>query len=367
MGRTFSRTFIYKDGSDSNRLKVLTSKTNVKLQPNGSSYPTGAIALTETSAGVSGIYKNDDVGDGVYKLYIDDVYRSEFGIFYVADDDIAQYAKIAGGNSFSGDQSVTGNVAITADLTIGNDLIIAGSVDVTEVILALEMFVNAAGAPYTTNTPSYDTSLVWKSWVDTQIAAINLSPYQESSNFRRCIPNGTEETNKVYTTLLAASNSFSSPASGNNCNVHIPGTGSSTSYIGGAVGFCRDYVNFSAAGRHINIIFSDGATNSKITKFENCTIFFGANDYTTARTMSNKTFINCTIYAYKDTTYTTCTLINCRFIHSSTYKVYLTGSTTAESCFFNNEYDKAGLTTGYVAGCFGIDITTLPTDPTVPA
>jgi len=352
MSTAFSRSLWYKDTGDSNRLKLLTGKTNVKLQPNGSSYPTGAILLSETGV-ASGIYKNDTVPDGLYKIYIDDVYRSEFGIFYIADGDISIYALLAGGNTFSGNQLFEDNVHVE------------GQIDVDTSVVALELFVDVDGAPYTTNTPSFNTSLIWKGYLDARIAAINLSPYQESSNFRRCIPNGTTETNKVYTTIRDAAGSFASPSANNNCMVQISGTGAISKYITAKSNACVDYVNYKGVGRHINIIFSDGATNSKICTFENCTLFFGANDFAAARNMSNKTYINCTIYAYKDTTFTGCTLINCRIIHSSTYKAYLVGTTTAENCFFNNEYDKTGLTTGYVAGCFGIDITTLPTDPSV--
>lgn len=355
MSTAFSRSLWYKDTGDSNRLKLLTGKTNVKLQPNGSSYPTGALALTETGV-ASGIYKNDTVSEGLYKLYIDDVYRSEFGIFYITDDDVAIYAKIAGGNTFTGLQTMD-------DLVVYDSITGAAYLTIALDIVARELFVDSLATPFLTNTPTYGSSLIWKDYLEYRLANINVTPYQESSNFRRCIPNGTTETNKVYPTLKSASQSFASPSANNECNVHIPGTGSSTRYVTAIPGTCINYVNFSGAGRHIHMVFSDGSANSIISKFENLTIYFGANDYSTARTIANKTFINCTIYAYKDTTFSNCTLINCRIIHSSTYKAYLTNATIVELCGFNNEYDKSGLTSGYVAGAFGIDVTTLPTDP----
>lgn len=345
MPTTFSRSLWYKDSGDSDRLKLLTGKTNVKLQPAASSYPTGAIALTETTPGSSGIYSNASVPDGNYKLYIDDAFRSEYGTFWIGDDELALYAKLAGGNTFTGNQ-------IFDDQIVINDIIVAD-----------EAFIAADSDPYINNDPSFDTTLIWLGYLESRLAAINVSPYQESSNFRRCIPNGVNETNKVYTTLKAASASFASPSINNQCNVFIPGTGSVSRYISARPGTLIDYVNFTGAGRHINFVLSDGSSNTKITTFENLTLFFGANDYASARSYSNKTFINCTIYAYKDTTFSNCTLINCRVIHASTYKAYLTGGTIVENTGFNNEYDKTGITTGYVVNAYGIDVTTLPTDP----
>ena len=354
MGRTYSRQLFYKDTGDSNRVKVYSGLTNVKLQPITSSYPSGAIALSETGVG-TGIYKNNDVADGVYILYINDVSKeTDYGQFWIGDDDLSPYAKKAGGNTFSGDQTFEDDIQIDGDLNVDLD------------IIARELFINASGAPYTSNTPSYASSVIWLAYLESRLSALIVTPYQESKNRVRVIVEGTNETGKVYTAIKAASASFASPGANNQCLVDIIGTGSISKYINMDAGSMRDYVHFAGAGKHIFMICRDGVTNSKISNLENMTIIFGANDFTGDRTYANKRIENCDIYLYKNMTWNNTDLFNCRVIHASTYKSTFTGTSKVEKCGFNNEPDYSGISGGYQSNNYGIDVSSLPTDPSTP-
>lgn len=368
MGKSYSRTLFYKDTGDSNRIKVYSGLTNVKLQPVGSSYPTGAIALSETGVG-KGIYKNDDVADGVYILYINDVSKeTDYGQFWIGDEALNGYAKLSGGNSFTGAQSMDGDLTIGDDFTASGDIAgggalnIDGNATILGNIVGRELFVSALGTPYTSNTPTYGTSLVWLTYLESRLSALVLNPYQETRNKVRVIADGTQETGKVYRSALAASASFSSPGLNNQCLVEFSGSGNVTRFVTMDPGTMRDYVHFAAVGKHIHTIVSDGATNAMITTFKNCTLYFGANDYATDRTYANKRFEDCDIYCYKNTTFNNCELIRCRIIHASSYKAYLAGSTKCEMCGFKNEPSE-DFSGGYNVASYGLDITSLPTDP----
>jgi hypothetical protein len=198
------------------------------------------------------------------------------------------------------------------------------------------------------------------------IASIVVTPYQESVNRVRVMGGGVLNTGKVYTNIHDASNYFGSPDIDNQCLVMIEGTGNSYRYLTMIPNTLRDYVNFRGAGRHINIIMSDGSSNYKIVNFEDMTLLFGAGDYGVDRQYVNMKFINCRIFAYKNTIFHNCELINCEIIHASTYKSFLTNSTLAFNCVFNNEFDDSGITDGKVLNCSSGFTFTLPDDPTVP-
>ncbi len=354
MGRAYSRPLIYEDTGDSNRLKLQKGLTTVYLQPITLYYPTGRIQLAETAVN-SGVYKADDVADGVYILYIADVSKeTTYGQFWIGDDNLSLYAKLAGGNTFTGDQLFSNGVAVTEELTVTLD------------IIGRELFVDASGSPYLTNTPTYNSSLIWLGYLESRLSNLPNNPFQESINKVRCMPGATVETGKVYTTPKAASAYFATPGINNQCLVEIVGTGSISQYINMDAGTMRDYVHFRGAGKHIKVICRDGSTNAKITNFENLTVIFGANDFTIDRVYANKRFDNCDLYFYKNMTFNNCTLIGCRLIFASTYKAYLAGTTIVEVCGFNNEYETDISAGGYIALDYGIDITTLPTDPSLP-
>lgn len=281
--------------------------------------------------GTTGIYKFSGIPDGKYHKLIDGVQSGTFGVTngrYIADDDLP-YLKVSGGNIYSGNQTLIGNLSLTGQVFADLD------------VIARELFINSGSTPFLTNTPSFNTSLVWKSWVEARIAEIVVTPYQESSNRVRCIPNGIQETNKVYRTPKLCAQSFASPSVTNQCAVLVEGMGSASQYLNLDLNTLRNYVHFIGAGKHCKIIMRDGATNTKTMNWERLTIIFGAVDFSTAREYSGMTFEDCDIYAYRDTTFNNCNLIRCNIYHASTYKAILKGTTSARYCGFLNDPDKS--------------------------
>lgn len=313
---------------------------------------------TGVEEGASGIYKFTNIPNGKYHKLIDGVQSGTFGVTngrYIADD-LLPYAKLAGGNTFSGNQ------------TFQNDVQIDGPLNVALYATALELFINALSPAYTGNTPSFNNSLVWKSWVESQIASIVVTPYQESSNLVRCIPNGTQEANKVYRTPKLCAASFASPSATNQCAVLVSGMGAALQYLNLDLNTLRNYVHFLGTGKHCKIIMRDGSSNTKTMNWKNLTIIFGALDFGVDREYSSMTFEDCDIYAYRNTTFNNCNLIRCRIFHASTYKAFLKGSTTAEMCGFLNDPDKSLLSDPATAvGSYKLFLPGgMPLDPSTP-
>lgn len=212
--------------------------------------------------------------------------------------------------------------------------------------------------------PQSSNQLIWNGWLESRLASLVLIPYQESANKRRCIPGGNIEANKVYPTPKLCSASFAAPSATMECCVEISGTGASSQYINFPVGTLRDYVHWTAPLKHVKVVMSDLAANTKTCIFSNLTIFFGANDYSIDREYANMTFVDCDIYAYKNTTFNNCRLIRCRIIHAATYQAKLKGNTICELTGFNNDYDKSLLSSGYEpSGAYSIYGEAMPTDP----
>ena len=377
-GRNFTIPLIYADAGDANRLKMLTGKT-VTLRE--SPYSADLYVLAETGAG-TGIYGNANVEDKLVRLFIDGAYKTDYGTFWTFGDGaaliLAAYLKKDGTVIVTGDFNFGGKkiTNLLAGSANGEALIYeqALKLNITNqiVLQTFSLFYNkiikylpndVTGEYVVLSDPG---SLVYKKYIDDLIAGLIVTPYQESINLVRCIPSGTTEINKVYLTLLSAIASFSSPGVNNQCSVLIPGTGIATQYIKATPGSLKNYVNVFGAGKHIGLVCQDGSSNTKTMTFKNLTIFFGANDYAVDREYSSFRFEDCDIYHYRNFTANNCELIRSRFIGASAYKIYLKGATKAELCAFNNEADSSLLTTGYKAACYGVDVTTLPTDPSTP-
>jgi hypothetical protein len=212
--------------------------------------------------------------------------------------------------------------------------------------------------------PSNPQDAATKHYVDQQIAGVPLTPFQESVNRVRVMGGGTVQPGKVYNNIHDASNYFATPGAGNQCLVQVEGCGTTGAYLNISTGSLRDYVNLSGSGRHVQVLMEDGSSNSKIVIFENMTIYLGAGTYGD-RTFANMKFINCRIFAYRNTNFINCELTDCEIIHASTYKAYLIDDTRAFGCYFNNEFNDAGLITGAVLNCGAGFAYTMPNDPTI--
>lgn len=336
------------------RLPVFQTGKTVKVKLAGSPFT----EYSGVEEGTTGIYKFTGVEDGKYHKLIDGVQSGTFGVTngrYIADDDMAQYAKLAGNNTFTGNNTYSGTGTHNGTNNFNGSAVIKYPSFKPD----SEWYTNAA-----LNLPA--NGCVPHNYLLGLIAGLVTVPFQESTNYVRVIPNGVTETGKVYTSVKSATSFFASPSDTNQCMVEIRGTGIASKYIIASPGTLRDYVHIKGAGRHINLILSDGPALSKQVTLENMTIFLGANDFSGAREYSNLKIINCTVYSYRDTTWNSCELLFSRFIYASTYKSKLKGAVKCEMCGFNNEPDLSLISGGYNVGNYGIDITSLPVDPSTP-
>lgn len=211
-----------------------------------------------------GTYEFGSVGDpilpGDYKLYDDATELTAFGIIRIGEPDavlLTEDNTISGDNTFSGANTFTGlitadNINISGDVAIatGGNLTVAdapvASTDVvrktdladyavldggnefndTQVFQGNVSFENAP--PTCATAPTSSSHLANKTYVD----SVSVIPFQESSNKRRLIPDGTQQTNKVYTTWSAVQTNASSYSGPNwRINIEIPGAGESSNAI----------------------------------------------------------------------------------------------------------------------------------------
>lgn len=81
-GKSFSLPLFYIDSGDGNTVKMLTGKTvTLRESPD---FSTTLYTLAETST--PGVYKNDNVEDKIVRLYVDGVYKSDYGTFRTYGD-----------------------------------------------------------------------------------------------------------------------------------------------------------------------------------------------------------------------------------------------------------------------------------------
>lgn len=188
--------------------------------------------------------------------------------------------------------------------------------------------------PTTDSDPTTSNSLTRKSWVLSQIAAITVTPFQNSPNKVRLIPGGTTETAKVYTTYALAQNyARLYPASNDHrIQIDIEGAGSGGTTIAvtnGAISgnsAFNSYVSLKGANQNINLVVDDDAfsvtagsvilTDLKISrdddgdgtpsfanfKFVNCYFDFD----TASLNFNGCEFINCTIKNTGTVSFTSC-------------------------------------------------------------
>ena len=226
-------------------------------------------------------------------------------------------------------------------------------------------FTHLTVAPRVSSQPDNDASVCRKEWIEALVAGVAVTPFQESSNKVRVIPDGTVQSGKVYTTITSAIASFTSPLITNQCFVEIVGTGGTIQYIIATLSSFVNYVHLIGAGRHLGLILAGTASNTKTMNIENCTAFIGANDIATARTFNSFTFRNCVINAYKSTTFTNCKIENCIIYHKSGETPTIAGTTVVVNSAFSQVVTVSGSDTVAAGMIDGFDTASagMPTDP----
>ena len=177
----------------------------------------------------------------------------------------------------------------------------------------------------------------------------------------------TTETNKIYSTIADAIDSFSSPDSTNPCNVVVTGTGSVSEFITISHADLVSHVHITGRGKFINIILGvTGASVNKVITISNCSIWMGAADITTDRSYINFTFDNCDIYAYKSITFEDCNLTNCRIFQPTDETITLSMASIMANCILTQKLTASLTGNGFVSNTTDEALTTytMISDPT---
>jgi len=248
---------------------------------------------------------------------------------------------ITGAKVFTGNVGITGAVTTSGSVTFNSDV------------------------PSCNITPLTQYDMTNKEFVDSSVASITVTPYQEASNHVKIITNGTVQYGKVYQAFSSAISYFASPSGTNPCWVELVGVGNTVTL---SHAYLVNYVNVYSDTKDMGIVLgSTGASVTKTMTFRGCKIFMGAGNITTARTYNSVTFEDCEIYAYRDLTLTNCTLKNTVIYQPTGYDVTYDGSTIIDDCKFTQYTSEGGSWSGWnttFTDGFKTNYT-MPTDPTV--
>ena len=224
MGITLTLTVGQVTGTAWNTYETLVGTLNLRASPYSASYRNANSHLG------NGVYDFLNVASGEYKLYNSSTELNKFGIIKVGEDGavlLTANNTISGNNSFTGTNdfndveiasgssltindapaigtdavnkdyadtkaSLTENQEFTGDNTFSGSNIVSGFLDFP------------TNLPTSSLTPTLDTDLTTKVYVDDAVSAIVTTPFQESPNALRLIVDGVTDTNKVYTSFGSA-------------------------------------------------------------------------------------------------------------------------------------------------------------------
>lgn len=234
----------------------------------------------------------DDPGDAVNLSTLEQT---------LVDED---FAKRSGGNTFGGDQTFNGNIEFAGNADFSNNL------------------------PTCEEVPTADNQLVNKAYVDDELAALVLVPFQESSNVIRLMPSGTQVTGEVYTTWTGAQTAAAAYAtSGRRFIIEIPGGGESSRDITVNSAF-NQYVSVKGGNQNVRLLVDDTAYSIGSlgnTIIENITVRRD-DDGDGTPSFTNFVFKDC----YLDFDTLSLTFVNCDF--RGVTKIKNTGSITFTNC-----------------------------------
>jgi len=381
IGLTDSATFMTKWSTEKTMRVMKTGVTNMYLER-------VADGLKDWSSeiGSTGYYQFDSVGSnpGFYTLWVEGVERLEYGTRQIASFmergvDDTSFVHTSGSSEsawvtnmywYAQHQFYNYCPASLVAPTIASHLTQKQYVDhidtsntstsgteanyATLTFHGTIAFVNASNPPGCSTAPTSANHLTNKTYVDDLVATIVVTPFQESSNRVRYIPNGTIETGKVYNTITGAVSYFSSESASNPCYVEIfPYSSDVTISHSELSDYVHFYSSFYSSENKTDPIVILGCATASVTKtdvrFEGLTLLMGANVITGDRTYNGFTFKDCTIFAFKNTTFTNCILSNSTIYHASGYSATYDGSTQIYDCRFNQYTTEGGSWTGWIS------------------
>lgn len=367
------------------------------LQTTGSYYLRVSPFSSNTATGThiaTGSWSFGTVQDGVYELWNATEKIASFGRKYISDNE-PDFANVyTSGKVYTNEiAEYTSASGVTIDGTIIKDGIVKADtitekttnagVTIETVLLkdgkgtfiGLDTNINTSGSgdtkrPKAVYSDGYlaatlDAEFVEKKYVDDLYSTLAVSPYQESSQYRRVITDGVTETGKVYTTIASAISSLS-PTSAKRCAVEITSTGTSGKILLNHSNV-TDYVDIIGKRKFNLILGGTGSTLSKAMTFKNLNIYMGNYDIVGARTYTNITFEDCDIYSFQNLTFTNCIFKNCMIYQGSGHTVTFTGSCEIVNTPSTQSY--LGLTeiTGFITISSQHEVLTsysMPADPT---
>lgn len=366
------------------------------LQTTGSYYLRVSPFSSNTATGThiaTGSWSFGTVQDGVYELWNATEKIASFGRKYISDNE-PDFANVyTSGKVYTNEiAEYTSASGVTIDGTIIKDGIVKADtitekttnagVTIETVLLkdgkgtfiGLDTNINTSGSgdtkrPKAVYSDGYlaatlDAEFVEKKYVDDLYSTLAVSPYQESSQYRRVITDGVTETGKVYTTIASAINSLTA-TSLKQCVVEIKGTGTAGKILLSHSAL-KDYIHIYGAKCFNLILGGSGATTSKTMTFKGLTIYLGNYDIVGARTYNGITFDDCTIYSFQDLTLTNCKLKNCMVYQGSGNNITPTGNTEIINSVFTQSFVSETAITGFIANTTTQALTSysMPADPT---
>jgi len=221
---------------------------------------------------------------------------------------LANYAVLTGANTFTARQTLNGGITISG----ANSYL---------------------WAPFNLKTwavcdvPLYATSVVPRSYVDseidTKLGSFSTSGYQESRNIIRLIPNGTEQTGKVYTSYSAADTyAYSTASSTAQMTTLICGNGINATAI--IPTKFSDYVHIKGLGSNVRLDISGLTLSASVLGriiIENIT--FVETEGSAGQNLENLIFKNCNFEEINNSTvFTTCRFIGLNYYSTDTDNTY---------------------------------------------
>jgi len=355
------------DGSDF----VKTDETaDVELRSESDSYASTYVTGTHIANGVysfpgviSGIYRVYDTSAGTQLTSFGDIQVGEGGAVHTTGNET-----IGGTKTFSA-QSVFSSGFKTntiAENTSGSGVTIDGLLIKDSTIGNVEF----TGTAQNSNAPTVGDDLCNKTYVDAQVASVNVQEYQQGTGRRRVIAGATEDSGKVYTTIAGAITSVGTTSTTARYIIELEQGQADSNYANVFqllhANCSKDYISFvgkSRNGTHL-ILGGTGDTASltRIVSFENMTIYL-TTEISGTRTYGSVKFINCTIYGYRSTYFANSELHNCDVVHASSYTPYLS---SGGKCF-NTVFAQAVTEDSYTGDAYYHDsYNTSPSMPTAP-
>ena len=317
---------------------------------------------TQTAGAISnGLYEFLNVSDGDYKVYDGNTEQTNFGIIPIGEDQavtITGNQTVAGTKTFSSQivvshadgikldkiQEYTAAAGVTIDgILLKDSLDLSGIVSKSgsqqidgdktftgNLISEGNFSIPSGGVGTIEDAPTSAKHIVNKEYAD----ALAITPFQQSPNVVRLIPNGTQETNKVYTNYATALyNAWSFADSTRRMTIMVEGMGTGAATIaitdaGGGAGFINDYITVRGISQQQTRLTVPDDTLTVTTlgnsSFENLTMILtgGSADPIFEKLVFNNVFFDLDV---NSVTFTNCEFRNC------TVKI-TTGAPTYTNC-----------------------------------